>query len=166
MKEEEEAGPSGAALDGDGPAPMETQMSGLDERSACAHVLALSYWFNLMFAPMSCLHAMPACPALAHTRPALAHTCPALAHTCDVALDWMIWRNKSKPLESWSWKLKGVSAMHADVVGHRRLAVACSTACMFVCVLLGTFFTCFPAACWCCCYLLPPPCSHHTVPTR
>lgn len=36
VKEEvEEAGPSGAALDGDGPAPMDTQMSGLDERSAC-----------------------------------------------------------------------------------------------------------------------------------
>ena len=40
---EEEAGPSGAALDGDGPAPMETQMSGLDERSACPQALALIY---------------------------------------------------------------------------------------------------------------------------
>ena len=35
VKEEEEAGPSGAALDTDGPTPMDTQMSGLDERSAC-----------------------------------------------------------------------------------------------------------------------------------
>ena len=42
VKEEvEEAGPSGAALDGDGPTPMDTQMSGLDERSACpAHMRA------------------------------------------------------------------------------------------------------------------------------
>lgn len=34
VKEEEEAGPSGGA-DGDGPTPIDTQMSGLDERSAC-----------------------------------------------------------------------------------------------------------------------------------
>ena len=63
VKEEEEAGPSGAALDGDGPTPMETQMSGLDERSACPQALALSWFCD----PDACTDAIPACHALAHT---------------------------------------------------------------------------------------------------
>lgn len=63
VKEEEEAGPSGAALDGDGPTPMETQMSGLDERLACPQALALSHCFDLTNAMHSSHGCMPcACP--------------------------------------------------------------------------------------------------------
>ncbi len=36
VKDEEDAGPSGPP-DGNGPAPMDTQMSGLDERQASLH---------------------------------------------------------------------------------------------------------------------------------
>ena len=39
MKEEEEAAPSGGT-DADGPTPMDTQLSGLDERSAYLHYLS------------------------------------------------------------------------------------------------------------------------------
>ena len=58
VKEEEEAGPSGAALDGDGPTPMETQMSGLDERSVCTLAPAFASVSDLMLKMMPCLHVM------------------------------------------------------------------------------------------------------------
>ena len=58
VKEEEEAGPSGAALDGSGPTPMETQMSGLDDRSAYTLVPAFASVPDLMLMMMPCLHVM------------------------------------------------------------------------------------------------------------
>ena len=52
-QEEGEAGPSGAA-DGDGPTPMDTQMSGLDERSALHSFLLLAFCMSWLMLKLRC----------------------------------------------------------------------------------------------------------------